>query len=95
MNIDYYPIILVPIHLARNDLIVHHAVYLSFGCFQIGFKNMQGVEKTSLSLAKATALVKDVFISAAERDIYTGDALFINIITKDGVKKETFPLRRD
>jgi len=62
---------------------------------QIGFKNMQGVEKTDLTVDKAVALVKDVFISAAERDIYTGDALFINLITKDGVKKERFPLRRD
>lgn len=40
-------------------------------------------------------LVKDAFISAAERDIYTGDALIINIVTKDGVAVETFPLRRD
>jgi 20S proteasome subunit beta 6 len=39
--------------------------------------------------------VKDVFISAAERDIYTGDAIVLNVITKDGVKVETFPLRRD
>merc|ERR1712127_998037 len=36
-------------------------------------------------------LVKDAFISAAERDIYTGDALIINIVTKDGVAVETFP----
>ena len=48
-----------------------------------------------LSRDKAVNLVKDVFISAAERDIYTGDALLINIITKDGVDMERFPLRRD
>jgi len=40
-------------------------------------------------------LVKDAFISATERDIYTGDSLIINVITKDGVKVEHFPLRRD
>ncbi|KAG8123615.1 hypothetical protein E2320_018967 [Naja naja] len=40
-------------------------------------------------------LVKDVFISAAERDVYTGDALKICIITKDGIKEESYPLRRD
>ena len=53
------------------------------------------MEKKPLTLEKALAIVKDVFISAAERDIHTGDALAIAIITKDGVKKETFPLRRD
>lgn len=40
-------------------------------------------------------LIKDAFISAAERDIYTGDSLILNVITKDGVKEEHFPLRRD
>ncbi|XP_076092657.1 proteasome subunit beta type-1-B-like [Mytilus galloprovincialis] len=62
---------------------------------QIGFKNQHGVTKTPLSQEKAIKLVKDVFISAAERDIYTGDAIVLNLITKDGVKVETFPLRRD
>ena len=41
------------------------------------------------------ALVKDAFISASERDIYTGDNLVINIISKDGIAVEHFPLRRD
>ena len=63
--------------------------------FQIGFKNQQGVTKVPLSQEKAVKLVKDVFISAAERDIYTGDAIVLNVITKDGVRVETFPLRRD
>ncbi|ESO11589.1 hypothetical protein HELRODRAFT_156230 [Helobdella robusta] len=62
---------------------------------QIGYKNQHGVDKKPLSLEKAIQLVKDVFISAAERDIYTGDALLINIITAQGVRKEEFPLRRD
>lgn len=62
---------------------------------QIGFKNMQNVKKEPLSQEKAIKLIKDVFISAAERDIYTGDQLQIQIITKDGVRTETFPLRRD
>ena len=62
---------------------------------QIGFKNQEGVIKVPLSQEKAVALVKDVFISAAERDIYTGDALSISVVTKDGVKTEVFPLRRD
>ena len=39
--------------------------------------------------------LQDVFIAAAERDIYTGDAVQIQIITKDGIEVQTFPLRRD
>jgi 20S proteasome subunit beta 6 len=56
---------------------------------------MQGVDKTPLSKDKAVKLIKDVFISATERDIYTGDALQIQIITKDGIQTESFSLRRD
>ena len=47
------------------------------------------------TLEKCLQLVKDAFTSAAERDIYTGDSVVIKIITKDGVKTEQFPLRRD
>ncbi|XP_064616188.1 proteasome subunit beta type-1-like [Liolophura sinensis] len=62
---------------------------------QIGYKNQEGVKHVKLSQEKAVALVKDVFISAAERDIYTGDAILINVITAKGVKCEDFQLRRD
>ncbi|XP_018321003.1 proteasome subunit beta type-1-like [Agrilus planipennis] len=62
---------------------------------QIGLKNMQNVTPAPLTLEKALALLKDVFISAAERDIYTGDKVNINIITKDGIKEDTFELRKD
>ncbi|XP_072176269.1 proteasome subunit beta type-1-B-like [Diadema setosum] len=62
---------------------------------QIGGKNQEGWVKEPISLDKAVALVKDVFISAAERDIYTGDGIVLHIMTKDGVKEERFPLRRD
>ena len=48
-----------------------------------------------LTREKALSLVKDVFTAAAERDIYTGDAVIISVITKDGVTEEAFPLRRD
>mgnify|MGYP001794622099 CR=1 FL=1 len=40
-------------------------------------------------------LIKDVFTSAAERDIYTGDAIQIQVIDKAGSKTEVFPLRKD
>lgn len=62
---------------------------------QVGFKNMQNVEHVPLSLDRAMQLVKDVFISAAERDVYTGDSLHICIVTKDGIREETVPLRKD
>lgn len=62
---------------------------------QIGQKNMEKVPVQILTEEKALAVLKDVFISAAERDIYTGDSVFINILTKNGIKKETFELRRD
>ncbi|CAJ0932675.1 unnamed protein product [Ranitomeya imitator] len=62
---------------------------------QIGYKNMQNVEQLPLTLEKAKQLVKDVFISAAERDVYTGDALKISIVTKDGVREESVSLRKD
>lgn len=56
---------------------------------------MENVEQLPLSLDKAVQLVKDVFISAAERDVYTGDALKICIVTKEGTREENLPLRRD
>lgn len=62
---------------------------------QIGLKNMQNVNKDPIPLDRALSVLKDVFISAAERDIYTGDSIIINIITKDGIKQETFELRKD
>merc|ERR1712137_836564 len=45
-----------------------------------------------LSLEDTVELVKDAFTSAGERDIFTGDDCEICVITKDGVKIETFPL---
>ncbi|ENN78384.1 proteasome subunit beta type-1 [Dendroctonus ponderosae] len=62
---------------------------------QIGQKNMLNVKEEPVTKEKALSVIKDVFISAAERDIYTGDSILINIITKDDVKVETFQLRKD
>lgn len=62
---------------------------------QIGLKNMVGVEKVPIPLEKSTSIIKDTFISATERDIYTGDSVLINIITKDGIQVEQMSLRKD
>lgn len=72
----------------------HSVSTFPFLC-QIGFKNMENVQHLPLTLEKAMQLVKDVFISAAERDVYTGDALKLCIITKEGIKEEMVPLRKD
>lgn len=61
---------------------------------QIGYKNMEGVEHLPIPKDKAIGLVKDVFASASERDIYTGDSVDIQIITSKGVEHQTFALRR-
>jgi 20S proteasome subunit beta 6 len=62
---------------------------------QIGYQNMENVTAEPIRMEKAMAILKDTFISAAERDIYTGDSIFINTITKDGIQEEKFALRRD
>ncbi|KAJ1523682.1 hypothetical protein ONE63_001522 [Megalurothrips usitatus] len=62
---------------------------------QVGLKNMENVTKEIISLEKAVAVVKDAFISAAEREIHTGDAIMINIIDKNGIREEKFALRKD
>ncbi|XP_065332720.1 proteasome subunit beta type-1 [Cloeon dipterum] len=62
---------------------------------QIGLKNQEGVTAAPIPLERALAILKDVFISAAERDIYTGDGIEIKIITKDGIRTESFGLRKD
>uniref|UniRef100_A0A804QAF8 Proteasome subunit beta type n=1 Tax=Zea mays TaxID=4577 RepID=A0A804QAF8_MAIZE len=50
---------------------------------------------TPLSESEAIDLVKDVFASATERDIYTGDKLEIVVINKVGTKREYIDLRKD
>jgi len=62
---------------------------------QVGLLNQVGVEKTPIPLERAKAIIRDTFISAAERDIYTGDGVIFNIITKDGIKQERIELRKD
>ncbi|XP_017762794.1 PREDICTED: proteasome subunit beta type-1 [Eufriesea mexicana] len=62
---------------------------------QIGYKNQEGVEPIPLTQERAIAIIKDVFVSAAERDIYTGDSICIKMITNDGIQDSSYELRKD
>ena len=62
---------------------------------QVGKKNMENPDKTPITVEQAVNIIHDVFISAAEREIHTGDGIKFNIITKDGIEEKTLPLRRD
>jgi 20S proteasome subunit beta 6 len=68
---------------------------------QLGLKNRNGTFELNRSYVvqstkeNVIGLIKDAFVSAAERDIYNGDGVVINLITKDGIQVEHFPLRRD
>jgi 20S proteasome subunit beta 6 len=63
---------------------------------QIGFKNQHNVPRDPLSVGKATTLVKDIFTSAAERDIMTGDGVQISIVQHGQPSaSQLFLLRRD
>jgi len=52
-------------------------------------------QAVQLDIDTALRLVKDSFAGAAERQIQIGDTLEIVVVTKEGVNKETYPLRRD
>lgn len=64
---------------------------------RVGQKNIRGFcpGRIDIPLDEALMIVKDVFTSAGERDIYVGDSVDIRIITKDGIQQQRFELRKD
>lgn len=62
---------------------------------QVGAFNMEGVDPPKMTKELARQLIHDSFVSAAERDINTGDGIIIYTITKDGTAEEKIKLRMD
>ena len=60
----------------------------------IGHKNRMD-KKRELKSDEVVEIVKEAFVAAGERDIYTGDAVDIMVITKDGIEKSVFQLKAD
>lgn len=61
---------------------------------QVDFKTQRRNAK-DLTLEETLAVFKDAFICAGERDIYTGDSVQYAIITAEGVRFDSFELRKD
>jgi 20S proteasome subunit beta 6 len=63
---------------------------------QIGWKDQRSFRALDhVDLDTALDLVKDVFTSAGERDIHTGDSVDIYIVTTTGIRCENFALKKD
>ncbi|KAG5487223.1 hypothetical protein LSCM4_07711 [Leishmania orientalis] len=61
----------------------------------INRQHMTGQAPPEMSKEEALAILKNAFTGAAERDIYTGDSVCFLTITREGVQRESFELRKD
>ena len=52
-------------------------------------------EKPTLEAAEVVEILKDAFLSAGERDIYTGDQVEIMVVTAAGIQTTQFALKAD
>ena len=77
---------------------IYHWLLCVFSC-QIGTKrtlsDVPVQAPAELTLEKAVKLLKDAFLAAAERDVYTGDTVTLMAITAKGTETTEFQLRRD
>jgi 20S proteasome subunit beta 6 len=60
----------------------------------IGNRNRQE-DKPVLPASEVVEILKDAFLSAGERDIYTGDQVEIMIVTASGIQTQLFALKAD
>jgi len=61
----------------------------------VAYKNTDKKYATERNAEETLELMKDIFSSAGERDIYTGDFVDIYIIEKSGTRYEQFALKKD
>jgi len=52
-------------------------------------------DKPQLTAKEVVEIFKDAFLSAGERDIYTGDQVEIRVITSKGIETTLFALKAD